>query len=805
MTSISREPAGRVSLPSKIGVVMKLTAPGALVLLSAIAGTSVLADVVRTELAGEAFFFYPHFHYVRNFNPDEAVQVAVDPVRFPQVAGSTCDLYVVADRTEIGWTLDPSLVDVRPTGAQSVTFSAANIQSNTVTAAAPGELDSDAGAGLGVGYDVILDCNTNGVLDDGDLIDGRGDEPGLYATHDTTQTCPLAVTQIDYSGGFWLTQRAFFPTDIATMGRLPLVVISHGWTHEYTWYDHIGEHLASYGYVVMSHRNNVTWGDATGSETGAATTVSNTDYILGNRDTIGGGVLDGHIDLHRISFIGHSSGAEGVILAYTKLVDGSLVANNFTTEDVVLVTSMAPVSFHPFDPFDVNYFVILGAADTDTQNAPVSNWMQPLSIFERASGNRQLLYMHGVGHEWLHTEDRFPLAEGPDLIGQIATHKIILGYYLPVMELYAKENLAGREFVTRSYDDYHPMGIRSDVIVANEYRDAEMADRVVIDDYQSQPSTGTTSSGGAVSFTVSNVEEVLMQDLDNSFDWTGSQPSNGMPRARFPGDDTRCVVFDWDTDGVFYELAFPPGERDFSHDDVLSFRAGQGTRHPQTDALDSTMSFTVELRDGDGSTSSLNFGSYGRLTRLYQRTGYGNGVGWANEFNTIRIRLADFTTNGSGLDLGDVVAVRFRMDLQIGGQKGRIGLDDVEVIRATEPAAFDLTLSRSGSATEISWPPAVGALAYNVYRGTIPPGGMTTRGSGLAVYDHTCFEPADSIGDGHRKTLDSDPIPGGRIGFYYLVAALRADGEDSLGLTSVDLDPATAGAQIGRPNGVPCP
>ena len=87
-------------------------------ILCAMAGPAVAADVIRTELAGEALGDYPHFHHVRNFNPDEAVQVAVDPSHFPQLAGSICDLYVVAARNEIGWFLDGSLVDVRPGGSQ---------------------------------------------------------------------------------------------------------------------------------------------------------------------------------------------------------------------------------------------------------------------------------------------------------------------------------------------------------------------------------------------------------------------------------------------------------------------------------------------------------------------------------------------------------------------------------------------------------------------------------------------------------------------------------------------------------------
>jgi hypothetical protein len=278
-----------------------------------------------------------------------------------------------------------------------------------------------------------------------------------------------------------------------------------------------------------------------------------------------------------------------------------------------------------------------------------------------------------------------------------------------------------------------------------------------------------------------------------------------MTRARFAGDDPRCVVFDWLAADVFYELEVPSGSRDFAAADFLSFRAAQGTRHPETVNHDDAMRFTVELSDGAGVTSSLEFGSYGHLTRPYQRTGYGSGAGWANEFNTIRIRLADFTTNGSGIDLGDIVAVRFRVGPSFGAKQGRIGLDDVEVIRAYESAAFGLAMSGTGSATEITWPAAVGALAYNVYRGTIPHGGLESRGEGLAVYDHACFEAADAEGDGRRVATDTDPVPPERVGFYYLVAAVRSDGEDSLGLASVDLDPVAAGEQVERPNGAPCP
>jgi hypothetical protein len=778
-----------------------------LCLLAVLTGMTAHADETRTELAGEGLGQFPFFHYVRNFNPNETIQVALDPTRFPSWVGSNCNLYVVAARSEDGWVIDDSLIDVRPGGAQAIAIGAKDVQSNTFTVATAGALNSDAGAGLGVGYDVVLDCNTNGILDSGDLIDGRGDEPGFYAVHDTTQAGPLAVTEIDYSGGGFLTQRAYYPSAIATMGRLPLVVISHGWTHDYTWYGHIGQHLASYGYVVISHTNDVGSGNATATLTASTTTLTNIDYFLGELDTIGSGALDGHIDSHRIALIGHSTGAEGVVRAYTRLRTNDFIPATFSAKDVLLVTSMAPVSFHPVatvDPLDVNYFVLLGAADADTQNAPVSNWMQPLSIFERARGNRQLIYMHGVGHEWLHTADTPPLAVGPRLIGRVNTHTILRGYYLPVMELYLKDNLAGRDFFTRNYQDYHPQGISADVIIANEYRDAESTALTVIDDYQSQNSTTTSSSGGLITFDVDNLDEVLMEDLDNSLDWTGSQPSNGMARARFAGDDPRCVVFDWNTTSAFYELEIPAAAGGVATG-FLSFRAAQGTRHPETLAHNAAMSFSVELRDASNGTGSLDFGGYGSLTKLYNRSGYGAVAGWASEFSTIRIRLTDFVNNGSGLDVSALAAVRFKMGSTFGATRGRIGLDDVEIVQSFQPTTLSLELTQLGGTTTLRWPPTVGALTYNVYRGTIPLNGLAARGAGVAAYDHACFESADSSGDGQRETHDGDAISPGNFGFYYLVATVDSSGEDPPGLASIDLDPGSTGVQPARPNSMPCP
>jgi len=225
-------------------------------LLLALAAAPLTAAVPpperQTQLAGNSLALYPQFDYVKAFNVDAPVRVAIDPFRFPAIVGETADIYLVEAKDAAQWALSPGLTDVAG-GPLTVTFSGTSIRANDWQVAAANSLDADAGTGLGVGYDIVLDMNQNGQLDDVDYIDGLGDEAGLYMVHDTTQSGPLAVTEITYSGGSWLGQDTYYPTDIASMGQLPLVVISHGNGHNYMWYDHIGYHMASYGYIVMSH------------------------------------------------------------------------------------------------------------------------------------------------------------------------------------------------------------------------------------------------------------------------------------------------------------------------------------------------------------------------------------------------------------------------------------------------------------------------------------------------------------------------------------------------------------------------
>ena len=85
------------------------------------------------------------------------------------------------------------------------------------------------------------------------------------------------------------------------------------------------------------------------------------------------------------------------------------------------------------------------------------------------------------------------------------------------------------------------------------------------------------------------------------------------------------------------------------------------------------------MRDSSGQESAIDIGAYhGGIEEPYQRTACGSGAGWGNEFETIRIRLADFTRR-AGFELHDVEWVEFRFGPSHGSAQGRIGFDDLEI------------------------------------------------------------------------------------------------------------------------------
>ncbi|MEM7308095.1 MAG: hypothetical protein AAF682_15560 [Planctomycetota bacterium] len=634
-----------------------------------------------TELAGNNLGQFPFFEYVRAFNEGGRIRLAVDPGLKPALVGQTCDLYLVASKDVAGWASDPSLVDISTGGAETFTFVAGNIQSNTVILD-NGSISGNAGIALGVPFDVVIDVNQDGQLDAGDYIDGLDDvEAGGYVVHDTTQPGPFATSELVYDLGVtaWDQQDTYYPSNIASLGELPLIVVSHGNGHNYQWYDHVGEHMASYGYVVMSHSNQT----GPGVEFAATTTLSNTDDFINALPTIGGGVLDGHVDTSNIVWLGHSRGGEGVVIAYDRIFDGTFVPQNYTIDDIKLVSSIAPVDFQGFpntDPHAVNYHLWTGGSDADVNGCANCNLCQTFHLHDRAQQVRQSISLHGVGHGDFHDGGGSSVATGPCLVGRADTHQIMRGYFYPLVERYINGSIPAKDYLYRQWESFKPPGAPIDpcVVVDLMYREGDAPGKVVLDDFQTNFLTDVSSSGIGVGFTVNGVTEGNMDDPNTTFT-NSTEAFNGFTVDGI-GDNSRGVVFEWDGTDSYYAWIVPGGGP-VGIWETISFRACQASRDTLTTAVQGDLTFDVTLVDTNLTFSRINISAFGGgIEEPYQRTSCGAGAGWANEFETIRVPIEAFAHNGSGIDLNSILAVGLEFGPSHGSNEGRIGLDDVELL-----------------------------------------------------------------------------------------------------------------------------
>ncbi len=675
--------------PLRVAVTLALLVPG--LFAQAVVGVTnagphapaarQLGQFQHLEIAGHSLPTAPQFDFVQSFFEGDVIEGALDTTVFPQWIGVTTNVWVCDHQDAAAWMLAPSLVDVR--GApQSVSFVAGGVPVNRFTLDV-GALSGFVGGGLGRGLDVVIDADGDGTLSFGDWIDGGTAEPGLWLLYPTAVQGPYAITEVLYSGGSFLGQDLYYPSNIDTLGELPLVVVSHGNGHNYQWYDHIGFHLASYGYIVMSHQNNTVPGVVQAS----TTTLTNTDYLLGNLATIAGGALLGHLDRHRIAWMGHSRGGEGVAIAYDRLFDGTYSPTNFSISDIVFVSSIAPTDFqgtNVANPHGVPYHLWTGGADSDVNGCADCSLCQTFHLHERATGPRSSISLHGAGHGAFHNNSASGLfAAGPCQLTRTDVNTIMKAYLLPLVEWYVRGNPAGRECLWRQWEAFQSPGVPTSPCVVVDLMHREIAsDRLVIDDFETNSDIALSSSGGAVTFDVQHAAAGRLDDPGTTFTDSAAEPMNGMTFSGGVLDVTNGMVFDWNTLDEQIAFALVPGLADTTDWDFVSFRACQATRHPLTVADLGDLDFSVRLRDANGATGEVRIGAYGGgIEEPYQRSACGSGAGWANEWETVRVPIADIVRVSNGLDRTQLVAVELLFGPNHGSTRGRLGLDDVAFTR----------------------------------------------------------------------------------------------------------------------------
>ena len=619
-------------------------------------------------LAGRTLPVFPWFEQVRSINEEDgSVQVALDPTRHRDRVGLSFDIYVVDHQSPSEWVADNTLVDV--TGdVETATLTAGSIRDNIFEVWA-GPLDG--GDRFANAYDVIFDFGQDGTLDPGDLISGfSSGSAGLYVCRELSLDGPHTVETEIYSGGFNLGQILYYPTDIADLGEVPLVIMGHGNGHLYTWYDYLGDFLASHGYVFMSHQNNT----GPGPDAASLTTINNTDYLLANLDTIAGGALEGHIDLDKICWLGHSRGGEGVVRAYDRLVDGNNNPDEYDETNILFVSSIAPTVFlnsTSANPHGVNYHMLLGGADGDVTGGPESPVTQSLRIHSTATGNTSVTYLHAAKHNDFNCCGFFD-GEGPAQIGRVEAQRVTQAIYLAFLEHYTRDNRAATDFLVRAFDSFRPQGLDVDVRIANQWYDPGSNVRIIDDCQNNVP--GISTSGEDVIFDGLTAFEGRMDDPNDDLADVAGETFNGMTYAELASETQRGMVLSWGDEPASAEWVIAESDQDWRNAEFLAFRACQRTRNPSTV---NPLSFVVAIEDTSGRRSAIDFSPFGRLTDPYPRAGNGTGEGWSNEFCRVRLRLTDFLNDGRFVDLSQIARLRFEFGGGRASARGSIGLDDV--------------------------------------------------------------------------------------------------------------------------------
>lgn len=672
--------------------------------------TSVLAgaaDIVKIRvgpfpgLAGRTLAAYPFFEYVKAINLDQRIDAALDPTRHPERVGLPYRSYVVAHKTPAQWAANRTLTDVSG-GFGTHSVMGADIQSNTVIVWAAGLL-GDAGENLGVPYDIVYDFGQDGFLDPGDLIDGfDANEAGVYVLKDTTLLGPYATAQFEFDNLNLFPTNAFdggaarnmrsrgrvvYPNPLPA-GQLPLVTFSHGNTgivNSYQGYTYLQDLLASHGFITASF-------DMFPAHVGLGIrwrgwlTNKNTERMIVQTalyPQMGGGVIDGKVDGSRIVTSGHSRGGEGVIVQYNQVANPGIAGirppggtlTGFDATSFKGIHSIAEVTFltaaEGSDPQDVPFLLYFGSADDDVCGC--SSSVLPTIHYNRADGDKAWVYLYGAGHGYYNTLWACTCA-GPNLMLASEVQASSKGYLLPWVQRVVRGNVPATDFFTRGADRFRPIGtqfIAATRRMVAMWRDEAGTGNFTVDDFQAQPATTTSSSGQPVAFTVSNLLETNFLDSNPTGGYSAGEPDGGF------WWETSGVIFNWNGADFRYDQTVAPAQRDLRDDAYVSFIACQQANHPDTIGLNGDCSISLTLIDGDGVSSKINTSAYGSIDVTYNRI----SGGWGTAFKTFRVRIADFETNGSGIDLSNVVTLRFSVGSTNGSTRGRIGLDDIEIVK----------------------------------------------------------------------------------------------------------------------------
>ncbi len=494
---------------------------------------------------------------------------------------------------------------------------------------------------------------------------GNGPYPVIEILHGRHGTCYDSVSMTEASEGWPCT------------GTNKSIV-------SYEGYDYLARNMASHGYIVISiSANDINANDGPSNQFGMPARA----YLMQHHldlwhtwNTAGGFPGDsllfvGALDMQNIGTMGHSRGGEGVV--FHALLNRSLGS----PYGIKAVFTLAPVDFYSQVLNGIPLLDVAPYCDGDV------NDLEGLHFYDNARYNdtadeapkHDVLYM-GADHDffntvwtpgspipggyddWLYTGLTITPWCGPAAFntGRFDSTKQMAGlvpYFAAFYRMYLGHEMQFAPIL--DVDDTIPPA--SSTLNSSQVHVSFHPSRINRLDINRADSTNrltTNSLGGNVTQNALLSSDICgggtpESDCISPFD-QAMQPHNS--NTTTPGLSQLGLI--WDSSSAWCQNDLPGAYRNISGYQDIIFRT---TVNYSQSPLDSNLNFTVQLIDSAGDTSGLPVASYSNA--LFYQPGNYSGDLPKSVFNTVKIPLADF----SGVDLTNLIAVRFRFDKSIGG------------------------------------------------------------------------------------------------------------------------------------------
>lgn len=462
-----------------------------------------------------------------------------------------------------------------------------------------------------------------------------------------------------------LDQKAvvYFPADVAgatdpsqisdVEDEYPMVVVVHGNASSllsYKGYDYLLEHLARNGMIAASIH---VYPNARG--------ISRARALFKHLEILKTKFGDS-IDLDRLGITGHSRGGEAVVIASKLNVDEGL---GYRFKAIV---SLAPTDryghYSLAGPYAIPYLVIYGGLDGDVSGAGPK--ATGFSLYDRADPVKSMIFIERACHDRFNTQwddndfyfGFMTPADQASVISVDAHHKVVKGYMNGFFRWRLFDDDDMRDFFT---GDERPHQV--------EWADGGT---VRVDVQYQEPGGLSLDRFGAGTWQVNDLGGVVTATLP-------AVPGKGDLRGldNFSPDDHTGGLLRWDAARHLYVSELPPGSRDLSDYNVLSFRVTQRYASA-SNPVGAEQDFLVGLTDEDGDTRQVPVSQFAPITYPYVR-----GINSLTKSapKTVRIPLRAYTRELAGVEQVDLSKiVSLSLDFAV-NPTGEIEVTDIEFVR----------------------------------------------------------------------------------------------------------------------------